>query len=149
MHIKCKINFIQDSSQRFSLHFKSIFLRVYCIAQKMYISQELAKLVCAFSSKTLYAMDKTRPSKCKFPDLQLFAWNLIKFLVSFFKLRVSFPLSFASPLSAMTYKSYEIFSLKHYMLGQKQLSKVQFFSPLMKVQPIFLAIFETTRSGFI
>ena len=73
MHINCKMNFIQKSPQRFSLHFKSIFLRVYCIAQKMYISQELAKLVCAFSSKTLHAMDKTRPSKCKFPDLRLFA----------------------------------------------------------------------------
>ena len=38
------MNFIQDSCQRFSLHFKSTFhwlLQVYCITQKIYICQEL------------------------------------------------------------------------------------------------------------
>ena len=39
------MNFIQDSFQSFSLHFKSTFywlLQVYCITQKSHISQELA-----------------------------------------------------------------------------------------------------------
>ena len=95
IQINYKMNFVQDSCQRFSLYFKSTFhwmLHVYCITQKMHISQELGFLwttlqyhealpFCNFSSKTLYALDKTSPSKCTFLDLQLLAWKLIKFLV--------------------------------------------------------------------
>ena len=47
IQINYKMNFIQNSCQRFALHFKSTFhwlLRVYSITQKMYISQELALL---------------------------------------------------------------------------------------------------------
>ena len=70
--------------------------------------------------------------------------------MSFFMPRVSFPLNFVSPF--MTHSSYEIFLLKHYMFGQNESIKVQFFrllSALMKNHPILYAIFETTRSGFI
>ena len=124
------MNFTQDSCQRFSLHLKSTFhwlFQVYSITQKMYISQELAflwitpqchetYLVFTFSSKTLFALDKRSPSKCNFSDFRLLPWKLTKFLMSFFKPRVSFPLNFELPFSVMTHSSSEIFLLKHYML---------------------------------
>ena len=67
--INYNMNFIQDSCQRFSLPFKSIFqwlLQVYCVTQKMHISQGLAflwitvqyhetKLFCIFHLK-LYTL---------------------------------------------------------------------------------------------
>ena len=123
IQINYKINFIQDSCQRFSLHLKCTFhwlLQVYCTIQKIHISQELAflwitllchetKLLCSFSSKTLYALDKTSPSKCKFSDLRLFALKLTKFLMSIFKPPVNFSLSIASPFRVMTQNSSVIF----------------------------------------
>ena len=62
------------------------------------VSLDITLLTC--SSKTLYALDKRSPSKCKFSDFRLLVWKLTKFLMSFFKPRVSFPLNFASPFSA-------------------------------------------------
>ena len=41
--VNYKINFIQDSCERFSLHFHWL-LQVYCVTEKMHISQELAFL---------------------------------------------------------------------------------------------------------
>ena len=80
------MNFIQDSCQRFS-HFKSTFLsliQVYCITQKMQVSQNLAflstalqchetELFCTFPAKKLYPLEKSSPSKCTFSRLQLLA----------------------------------------------------------------------------
>ena len=69
-----------------------------------------------------------------------------------FKPRTSFSLNFASPFSFTSHNSYEILYLKHYMFGQKEPIKVQFFRflrVLMKVHLILYAIFETARSGFI
>ena len=54
-----------------------------------------------FSSKTLYALDRRSPSKCKFSNFRLLAWKLTKFLVPFFKPQVNFPLNFTSPFSAL------------------------------------------------
>ena len=51
MQINHKRNFIQDSCQILSFHFKSTFhwpFQVYCITQKMHISQELAFLWITF-----------------------------------------------------------------------------------------------------
>ena len=92
------------------------------------------------------------PSKWKFSDFRLLAWKLTKFLRSFFKPRTSFSLNFASPFSFTSHNSYEILYLKHYMFGQKEPIKVQFFRflrALMKVHLILYAVFETARSGFI
>ena len=60
-------------------------------------------------SETLYDLDKRNPSKKNLSDFRLLAWKLIKFLISFFKPRVSFPLNVASLFSVMTNISYEIF----------------------------------------
>ena len=102
------IKWISSKLSRLSLHFKSTFhwlLQVYCITQKMHISQVLAflwitpqcmrQLFCTFSSKTLYALDKMSSSKCTFSDLRLLAWKLTKFLMSFFKPQVNFSLNIA------------------------------------------------------
>ena len=43
-----------------------------------------------FSCKSLYALDKRNPAKCKFLDFRLLARKLTKFLMSFFKPQVSF-----------------------------------------------------------
>ena len=97
------MNFIQDSCQRFS-HFKSTFLwliQVYCITQKMQVSQNLAflstalqchetELFCTFPAKNLYPLEKSSPSNCTFSRLQLLAWKLTKFLVIFLTISQSF-----------------------------------------------------------
>ena len=79
----------------------------------------MRQLFCTFSSKTLYALNKTSASKCEFSDFRLLAWKLTMFLMSFFKPQVSFPSDFPSLFSIMTHKSYEIFKLKH-MLWTKR-----------------------------
>ena len=55
-------------------------------------------------------------SKCKFSDFCLLAGKLNKFLMSFFKLQVGFPLNFALPFSVMTHNPSEIFLAKTYIL---------------------------------
>ena len=44
---------------------------------------------CTFLAETLYALDKSNTSMCKFPDLQLLKLNFTKFLMSFFKPKVN------------------------------------------------------------
>ena len=66
-------------------------------------------LFCTFSSKYLYALDKRIGSKCKLLDFRLLEWKLTKFLMSFFKPQINFPLNFASPFSVMIHNSSEIF----------------------------------------
>ena len=126
------MNFIDNSCQRFSLLFKSTFhwlLQVYCITQKMHISQLAFLWVtfqchdtyfsCVFSSKTIFALDKASPWKCKFPDLWLLAWKLNKFLTPFFKPPVNVSLNVASPFIVITNNSSVIFSFKHYIRWSK------------------------------
>ena len=96
-------------------------------------------------------MDTRSPSKCKFSDFRMLARKLTKFLTSFFKPRVSFPLNFASIFSVKTIIPPTFYSW-NICFGQKKRMKKQFFrllSALMKVRPIPHAIFETTRPGFI
>ena len=66
-----------------------------------------------FQLETLHhssvSWDITLSSKCKFSDFWMLAWKLTKFLMSFFKQRISFPLNFTSTVSVMTHDSYEIF----------------------------------------
>ena len=63
----------------------------------------------SISSKTLYALDKISPPRCKFSDFWLLESKLTKLLVSFLKPQVSFSLNFASPFSVVTHNSSEIF----------------------------------------
>ena len=105
---------------------------------------------CIFWSKSLYALDKRSSLKCKFSDFQLFAWNLTKFLMSFFKPKVSF--KFCITLQCHDIVPLEFFNWNIVCFGQKEPSNAQFFillSALMKVYPIHHAIFKTTSSGYI
>ena len=91
-------------------------------------------------------------SKCKFSDLPLLALKFTKFIMEILEQRVNSSSHFASLYSVMSHNSYEILYLKHYMFGQKEPIKVQFFRflrALMKVHLILYAVFETARSGFI
>ena len=96
------MNFIQDNCQRFSLHFKSTFHRlfqVYCITQKMHISQELAFLwitifsVMRHNSSVLFHLKfymlwiKRSSSKCKFSDFWVLSWKFTQFFMPFLKLQ--------------------------------------------------------------
>ena len=62
-----------------------------------------------FLSKSVYALDKRIQSRCKFSDFRLLAWKLTKFLLSFFKPQISFPLNFQSVFSVIIHNSSEIF----------------------------------------
>ena len=46
---------------------------------------------CTFLAETLYAIDKSSTSKCKFSDFPLLALKFTKFLMSFLEARVSQP----------------------------------------------------------
>ena len=108
----------------------------------------MRQFLCTFACKTLYASNKRNPLKCKLSDFQLLAWKLTKFLMLFCKARISFPLNFASPFSAMTHNSSEIFCLKHYMLWTKKGHQSTFFRlsfALLKAHPFPHAIFESKR----
>ena len=80
-----------------------------------------------FFYKSLYALDKSIQSKWKFSDFRLLSWKLTKFLMSFFKPQVSFPLNFAPPFSVMAHNSSEMFQLKHYMLWKKRVYQCTIF----------------------
>ena len=112
----------------------------------------MKQLFCIFSSNSLYALDKRIQSKCKFSYFRLLSWKLTKCFMLFFKPQVSFPLNFASPFSVMTHNPLKFSNWNIICFGQKEPINVQFFrflSALMKVHPIFYAIFETTKSKFI
>ena len=107
---------------------------------------------CIFSSKSFYALGKRIQSKRKFSYFCLLARKLTKFLMSFFRPQVGFPLNFALPFSVMTHNPFEMFLLKHISFGQKEPINLQFFrflSAVVKVHPILYAIFKTARSRFI
>ena len=90
------------------------------------------------NSKPLYAFDKRNPSKCKFSDFQLLAWKLTKFLMSFFKARISFPLNFASPFSVMAQNSSDISSwiIKLWTKGAHQSTNFETFVYFNESSPV-------------
>ena len=83
-------------------------------------------LFCTFSSKSLYALDKSIRSKCKFSDFRLFTWKLTKFFMLFFKPLVSFPLIFVTPLSVMTQSLWNFLTETLYALDKKSPSVYNF-----------------------
>ena len=74
---------------------------------------------CTFLAETLYAIDKSSTSKCKFSDLPLLAFKFTKFLMPFFEPRVSFSSNFASLFSVMKDNSSVFFHLNLFMLWAK------------------------------
>ena len=65
--------------------------------------------LCIFLAQTLHTFDKSSSPKCKFPDFSLLALNLTKFLMSFFKQKVSFTPKFGSFFSVMRDNSSVLF----------------------------------------
>ena len=61
-----------------------------------------------FSSKSLYALEKSIQGKCKFSDSRLLAWKLTNLFISFFKPQVSFLLNFASIFFVLAQTSYTL-----------------------------------------
>ena len=89
------------------------------------------KLLFTLSSTYLYALDKRTQSKSKFSDFQLLTWKLTKFLMSFFKPKISFHLNFATPFSVMTH-----YSCKIVIKRVHQCTIFRLLGALMKVHPI-------------
>ena len=54
-----------------------------------------------FLAQTLHTFNKSSPSKCKFSDFPLLALKFTKFLMSFFKQKVSFTSKFGSLFSVI------------------------------------------------
>ena len=84
-----------------------------------------------FLAETLYAIDKSSTSKCKFSDLPLLALKFTKFLMSFLEPRVSFSSNFASLFSVMRHNSSVLFHLNIFMLwrnGSYQSANFQTFN---------------------
>ena len=67
------------------------------------------QLVCIILAQTLHTFDKNIPSKCKFSDFPLLKLKFIKFLMSFFKQKMSFYSKFGSLFSVMRDNSSALF----------------------------------------
>ena len=86
----------------------------------------------------LHTFDEAVPSKCKFSDFSLIKLKFIKFLVSFFKQKVSFSFNFGSLFNVMRDNSSVLFWLKLYTIwtkGAHQSAKLQTFDCLHKISP--------------
>ena len=94
---------------------KSQFLFKVCTTLQYHDSY----FFCAFLAETLYAIDKSSTSKCKFSDLPLFALKFTKFLMSFLEPSASFSSNFASFFRVMRHNSSVLFHLKFYMVWTK------------------------------
>ena len=77
------------------------------------------QLFCIFLAQTLYTSYKSSSSKCQFLDFPLLRLKFTKFLLSFFKQKVSFRPKFGSLLSAMRKNSSVLFSLNFICYWQK------------------------------
>ena len=74
--------------------------------QKSFFSIQLVYIILA---QTLHTFDKNIPSVCKFSEFSLLKLKFIKFLMSFFKQKVSFSLNFVSLFSVMRDNSSVLF----------------------------------------
>ena len=75
-----------------------------------------SQLLCIFLAQPLHTFNKSSPSKWKFWDFLLLRLKFTKFLMSFFKWKVSFSSNFASLFGAMRDKSFLPFHLNLCML---------------------------------
>ena len=74
--------------------------------QKSFFTTQLVYIILA---ETLHTFDKNIPLKYKFSDFSLLKLKFIKFLMSFFKQKVSFSLNFGSLFSVMRDNSSVLF----------------------------------------
>ena len=105
-------------------HYFQLLVRKFT---KLLMSFFTTQLVCIIVAQTLHTFDKNIPSKCKFSDFPLPELKFIKFLMSFFKQKVSFSSKCGSLLSVMRENSSVLFHLKLYMLSTKGTHQVQIF----------------------
>ena len=87
----------------------------YVIFETMYKSFLTTRFLCIFFAQTLHTIYKSSPSKCKLSDFPLLSLKFTKFLMSFFKQKVSFSWKFGSDFSVMRDNSSVLFWLKLYM----------------------------------
>ena len=73
----------------------------YVIFETIYKLFFTTQFLGIFFGQTLHTFYKSSPSKCKFSDFPLLGLKFIKFLMSFFKQKVSFPSKFGSFFSVM------------------------------------------------
>ena len=102
------------------LELKLIKLRMRFFKQK--VSLSLSRwLFCTFLVETLYAINKSSPSKCKYSDLPPLVLKFTKFFMTFLlKPRPSFLSNFASLSSVIRGNSSVLFHLKLYMTSTKR-----------------------------
>ena len=86
---------------------------------------------CTFLAETLYAIDKSSTSKCKFSDLPLLTLKFTKFLKSFLEPRVSFSSSFAWLFIVIRHNSSLTFHLNLYMLRTDGAHQIANFHSLL------------------
>ena len=90
-------NYLRENSPNSLCHFwnhKSFFI---------------TELACIILAQTLQTFDKNMPSKCKFSDFLLLELKFIKFLLSFFKQKMTFYSKFGSLFSVMRDNSSALF----------------------------------------
>ena len=100
-----------------------------------------------FLAETLYAIDKSSTSECKFSDLPLLALKFTKFHMSFLEPRAKFSSNFAPLFSVMRHNSSVIFHLNLCMLwkkGSDQIENFQTFDCLHEINQIPYVIFQAT-----
>ena len=101
------------------------------------ISHFSRQLVYIILAQKLHTFDKNIPSKCKFSDFSLLKLKFIKFLMLFFKQKVSFSLNFGSLFNVMKDNSSVLFQVKHiiWTKGAHQSAKFQTFNCTCKISP--------------
>ena len=102
-----------------------------------------------FFSQTLHTFYKSSPSKCKFSDSPLITLKFSKFLMSFFKQKVSFSLKFNCFSSVMRDNSSVLFSWNFICYWQKQHIKVQIFRLATAGIKIYQVPFWNQESVFL
>ena len=107
---------LKHSIQR--IQFSATCVKVHQITYVI-ISFFTTQLRCIFLAQTLHTFYKSSPLKCKFLDFLLLGLKFTKFLMSFFKQKVSFSSKFGSLFSVMRDNSSVLFQLKLYMLLRK------------------------------
>ena len=127
------------------LHIYLTLLSTTCVKihQVPYIIFETIKsffttqLVYITLGQMLQTFDKNIPSKCKFSDFSLLKLKFIKFLMLFFKQKVSFSLNFGSLFNVMKDNSSVLFQVKRiiWTKGAHQSAKFQTFDCTCKISP--------------
>ena len=97
---------LKHSIQR--IQFSATCVKVHQITYVI-ISFFTTQLRCIFLAQTLHTFYKSSPLKCKFLDFLLLGLKFTKFLMSFFKQKVSFSSKFGSLFSVMRDNSSVLF----------------------------------------